>query len=72
MANGSPHRNRFVVVFVVIVVACMWFWCLVFFWGVGVCVVGVLLFLSTSDGQLTDYYLVNHCSYSSEGATVGI
>ena len=43
-----------------------------FFWGVGVCVVGVLLFLSTSDGQLTDYYLVNHCSYSSEGATVGI
>ena len=26
MANGSPHRNRFVVVFVVVVVAYMWFW----------------------------------------------
>ena len=31
MANGGPHRNRFVVV------ACMCFWCVCVFGGVGVC-----------------------------------
>ena len=38
MANGSPHRNRFVVVFVVFVVVavCMCFWC-VGFLSIGVC-----------------------------------
>ena len=31
MANGSPHRNRFVVVVVVVVVVVAYMW----FWGVG-------------------------------------
>ena len=44
MANDSPHRNRFVFF---VDDCCMFFWCMSDSFGVGGCVVGVFLFLST-------------------------